>query len=69
MAGDIRFRVKVKAAVPYRDEFHLTFDFSDETKPVTIWCSRDLSGVDTQRLENLATNFVGNIAEVVFRVQ
>ena len=64
---EIRFHVGVRVDVPGEEEFSLFFDWEDED--VIIRCSRVLSEGEGQRLENLATNFVGNIAEVIFKVQ
>jgi hypothetical protein len=38
-----------------------------QSNPLLIRSDLDLSGVETQRRENLATNFVGNIAEVIIQ--
>jgi hypothetical protein len=68
-SNDVRFQVGVKVTGYTAEDFLLTFDFSGDPGDVEVWCNHDLSGLDGQQLENLATNFVGNIAKVIFNVQ
>jgi hypothetical protein len=66
----VRFRVDVRVALDDGEDFRLSFDFTDDAdEGVGVRCSRDLSGDDAQRLEKLATDFVGNIAAIIFKMQ
>jgi hypothetical protein len=70
MAADgVKFQVMVNVQVTGQDDFNITFNFTDESEPVYIRSSRTLVGDQGKRLENLATNFVGHIAEIIFNVQ
>jgi hypothetical protein len=69
MADDVKFEVRVKVQVAGQDDFRINFNFTDESQPVYIRSNRTLIGDQSQRLENLATNFVGKIAEIIFNVQ
>jgi hypothetical protein len=60
--NDVRFHIEVRVITAEENGF-LTFDFSGPEQPLLIRSELDLSGVETQRPENLATNFVGNIAK------
>jgi hypothetical protein len=69
--NEVHFLVTVRVTAPGQEEFTLTFAFSGSgpDQDVMIRCSRDLSDSDGERLENLVTNFVGDIADVIFKVQ
>jgi len=68
--GDVRFHIDVRVSVVDRPDYRLSFDFTGESgSDVLIRSSRPTSEADDQRLEKLATDFVGNIAEVIFKVQ
>jgi hypothetical protein len=64
----ISFHVGVRVVAGCRAEFRLWFDFRDD-QGVNMRCNRDLSKDEGRRLENLVTNFIGNITDVIFRVQ
>jgi hypothetical protein len=69
MADDVKFEVAVRVQVAGQDDFNIIFKFTDASEPVYIRSSRELIGEQGRRLQNLATNFVGNIAEIIFNVQ
>jgi hypothetical protein len=68
--GDVRFQVYVKVETEGNEDFKAAFEFSGEPEEgVLLRCDRDLSETDEHRLENLAVQFVANVAEIVFEVQ
>ena len=71
MPGDeVKFHVEVKVLAAGSENFRLSFDFGeDPNQGVAVRCSRNLSETDAQRLENLATNFVANIADIIVKLQ
>ena len=71
MPGDeVKFHVEVKVLAAGSENFQLSFEFGeDPNQGVAVRCSRNLSETDAQRLENLATNFVGNIADIIVKLQ
>jgi hypothetical protein len=67
--GDIRVQVYVKVTPAEGEEFKVRFDFGGNPRQgVDIYCTRNLSQADKQRLENLVTDFVGSIV-IIFKVQ
>jgi hypothetical protein len=65
--GDVRFQVYMKVTHAEGEEFKIRFDFRGNPRQgVDIYCNRNLSEDDEQRLKDLAAKFV---ARIVFKVQ
>ena len=67
---DVTFTVVVEAVLPDRKTVVLRFNFKGEGPKVDIRYSGigELSESQSQRLGNLTTNYVGNVAEILFHV-
>ena len=65
---EVKFTVHVKAAIADH-EVGLRFEFGEGPRVHIRYCGvGELSETQAQRLEKLTTNYVGNLAEVLFNV-